>query len=485
MSDAAAISAFIARWSDSGAAVRIAMTVATGGQHPGTLATVEQEKEGGGDGYDVTLVTKSGRINADLSVGANVVDAVSLKANEDLSNRGVCLFGDGFIVSKDTAKQLGLGSINGLDRHIREYRNGRDLTQTSRDVMVIDLFGLSVDDARQKYPEVYQHLLERVKPERDHNKREVRKRNWWLFGETNPKLRQMLLGLPRYIATVETSKHRFFVFLDASILPDNMLVNIALDDAYALGVLSSRIHVCWALVQGGTLEDRPRYNKTRCFETFPFPSATSDQQQRIRDLGEQLDAHRKRQQAAHPELTMTGMYNVLEKLRSGEALTAKEKTIHEQGLVSVLKQLHDDLDTAVAAAYGWPVDLPDDALLTRLVALNAQRAAEETNGQIRWLRPEFQNKSATPTQTAISLETTPSSLAHCPSSIAHRLPWPKALPSQMRLLRQTLIDATAPLTAADLTQRFTRAKVDKIEELLQTLVTLGQARELPGGKYGN
>mgnify|MGYP001323128146 CR=1 FL=1 len=87
------------------------------------------------------------------------------------------------------------------------------------------------------------------------------------------------------------------------------------------------------------------------------------QQQRIRELGEQLDAHRKRQQAAHPELTMTGMYNVLEKLRSGEPLTAKEKTIHEQGLVSVLRQLHDDLDTAVAAAYGWPVDLPDDALL--------------------------------------------------------------------------------------------------------------------------
>ncbi len=71
-----------------------------------------------------------------------------------------------------------------------------------------------------------------------------------------------------------------------------------------------------------------------------------------------------------------------------------------------------------------------------------------------------------------------------PSTGSAKAPWPKSLPDQMRLLRQTLIDATAPLTAADLTQRFTRAKVDKIEELLQTLVTLGQAREMPGGKYG-
>jgi hypothetical protein len=135
-----------------------------------------------------------------------------------------------------------------------------------------------------------------------------------------------------------------------------MLVSIALDDAYFLGVLSSRIHVCWALAVGGRLGvgNDPRYNKTRCFETFPFPECDAPPAHRTRELAEQLDAHRKRQQAAHPGLTMTGMYNVLEKLRSGEALTAKEKAIHEQGLVSVLRQIHDDLDTAVFAAYGWP-----------------------------------------------------------------------------------------------------------------------------------
>ena len=98
-------------------------------------------------------------------------------------------------------------------------------------------------------------------------------------------------------------------------------------------------------------EDR-RIHQSRCLRLFRSPTPTW-LKARIRDLAEQLDAHRKRQQAAHPGLTLTGMYNVLEKLRSGEPLNAKEKVIHEQGLVSVLKALHDELDAAVLAAYGW------------------------------------------------------------------------------------------------------------------------------------
>jgi hypothetical protein len=98
---------------------------------------------------------------------------------------------------------------------------------------------------------------------------------------------------------------------------------------------------------------------------------------------------------------MTGMYNALEKLRSGDKLTAKEQTIHEQGLVSVLKQIHDDLDAAVFDAYGWPHDLEDEEILQRLVDLNHERAEEESRGIVRWLRPEFQNPDGA-TQTAFA-----------------------------------------------------------------------------------
>ena len=73
--------------------------------------------------------------------------------------------------------------------------------------------------------------------------------------------------------------------------------------------------------------------KSRCFDPFPFPAASEAQRQTIRDLAEQLDAHRKRVLATHQDLTLTGLYNVLEKLRAGEALTEKEQDIHERGLV--------------------------------------------------------------------------------------------------------------------------------------------------------
>jgi len=89
-----------------------------------------------------------------------------------------------------------------------------------------------------------------------------------------------------------------------------------------------------------------------------------------------LDAHRKQVQAKHG-VTLTGLYNVLEKIRAGETLTEKEKFVHARGLVSTLKSLHDDLDAAVSAAYGWPASLTDAEILERLVALNAERAAEE------------------------------------------------------------------------------------------------------------
>lgn len=140
---------------------------------------------------------------------------------------------------------------------------------------------------------------------------------------------------------------------------------------------------------------------TRGLDPFPFPACDEATKARIRALGEELEAHRKRMQAQHPGLSLTAMYNVLEALRAGRALSAKEAASHDAGLVSVLRQLHDELDAAVFEAYHWTDivgfllgvesdEVVNQEILTRLVALNAACAAEEAAGQIRWLRPEFQ-----------------------------------------------------------------------------------------------
>jgi len=95
---------------------------------------------------------------------------------------------------------------------------------------------------------------------------------------------------------------------------------------------------------------------------------------------------------------------VLEKIRAGETLTEKEKFVHDRGLVSTLKSLHDDLDAAVSAAYGRPAGLTDAEILERLVALNAERAAEEARGVIHWLRPEYQAKGQQEIKTTESIK---------------------------------------------------------------------------------
>src|SRR5690606_18583417 len=242
-----------------------------------------------------------GTLFSNLTIGIDITSVQPLRANSEISDRGMMLFGSGFIVTYDEAVRLGLGRVSGIERHVRPYRNGRDITRSPRGVLVIDLFGLTPDYVRDQFPEVYQHVLLRVKSERDHNRDTAIRENWWLFGRPRPRLREALNGLSRYIVTVETSKHRFFQFLDISILPDNKLVAIASEDPFHLGVLSSGIHVTWALASGGNLGvgNDPVYVKTRCFETFPFPEATEEQQDRIRTIAESLDAHRARQLDQH------------------------------------------------------------------------------------------------------------------------------------------------------------------------------------------
>ena len=95
-------------WVDgaNGAAVRIAMTVLAPGAGEGQVLTVTSEQAGEHGEVAVALKERSGRVHADLSVGANVAAAQVLRSCLDLSNRGVQLFGAGFIVTPEQATAL-------------------------------------------------------------------------------------------------------------------------------------------------------------------------------------------------------------------------------------------------------------------------------------------------------------------------------------------------------------------------------------------
>ena len=241
----------------------------------------------------------------------------------------------------------------------------------------------------------------------------------------------------------------------------------------------------------------PRYNKTRCFETFPFPDATDEQAACIHSLAEQIDAHRKRQQEQHPDLTLTGMYNVLEKLRAGEPLNGKDKAIHQQGLVSILKEFHDDLDRAVFAAYGWndladrlvgkpgaTTPLPDkpaeqldaeEELLRRLVDLNTQRTAEEAQGRIRWLRPDYQNPEARSAERSPAQQERMTGLdAPVIAEPTAKRPWPKAMREQVEAIRERL--TLGPRSVEQLAAGFQRKPVKAVLAVLGALEAMNLAQ---------
>lgn len=466
-------------WVDAGngAAVRIAMTVAEPAPNAGLLLTVTSEAPSE-DGYssEVVLQVQEGVINADLTIGADLDMATPLLANIGLANVGMGLYGAGFLVSPLEAEALGLGRQAGLENHIKPYLNGRDLSQNSRGLLVIDLFGLKPNEISSKFPEVYQHVLERVKPERDQTADKSTRENWWQFGRPRQELRPALNELQRYIATTRTARQRIFTFLPGNTVPDAKIVAIALDDAYFLGVLSSQVHIIWAAAAGGWLGigNDATYNHTDCFFKFPFPDATPAQQARIRELAETIDAHRKRQQAQHPTLTLTGLYNVVEQLRAAQPLTPKEQATNQQGLASVLLTLHNDLDAAVADAYGWPTTLPDAELLARLVQLNQARAAEEKAGTVRYLRPAYQAPGQQ--QAALSLPPAAGPAAVADPTAAQ--PWPTELAQQMQAVRAVVTQAAAPVTAAQVAARFRRTRAAQVQPLLATLTALSLLRHL-------
>ena len=230
---------------------------------------------------------------------------------------------------------------------------------------------------------------------------------------------------------------------------------------------------------------------------------------------------------------------MLEKLRSGEPLTAKEKQIHDQGLVTVLRQIHDELDEAVLEAYGWgdlsakgtpcsgglrpsianeeapplspngidahratlqdtsvassnlsisasqDFSIYQDALLTRLVALNHERAAEEKRGLVRWLRPDYQrggdHRSPSPPeaiqQNLAGTETSSQSPIPNPQST---LPWPDRLPEQVAIIRKLIGGYDKSVVTPDaealsgLFGRKNKKRTEQIEGILETLKGLGQ-----------
>jgi hypothetical protein len=125
----------------------------------------------------------------------------------------------------------------------------------------------------------------------------------------------------------------------------------------------------------------------------------------------------------------------------------------------------------------------DEAVLERMVALNAELAAEEARGLVRWLRPEFQNPTAqtVPQQAEMQTDTDEATTTK-PAVATKPLPWPKDAVDQVRAVANILAASPQPLTIDDIAARFTSrgAWKKRLPPLLEMLVALGRAQERRG-----
>ncbi len=345
-------------------------------------------------GLPVRLNGEAARqINSDMTAGT-----VDLTKVRKIARNASCAFmGDtkngAFDIPGDLARDwLRLpANPNGRPNRdvLKPWANGMDVTRRPSGRWIVD-FGMSMSEAAAAlYEAPFAHVAEHVKPVRHRNRARKVREFWWRHEVPRPGMWRALDGLSRYIATPRVAKHRLFVWLDVGICPDSRLIVVARDDDTTFGILHSRFHEAWSLRLGTTLEDRPCYTPTTTFQTFPFPDglspdisaadyandsravAIAEAARRLVDLrdrwlnppewvewiDEPVPGYPKRpvprDEAAARELktrTLTALYNARPQW---------------------LTDAHANLDTAVAAAYGWPVNISEEQALQRLAALNS------------------------------------------------------------------------------------------------------------------
>ena len=388
-------------WVNDGAAVRVSL-IAFGNSTQSPVL----------DGQAVA------KISSDLLASQGSSEVLKLPGNGGASFIGTQKNGPFDIDGKTARAWLRLPNPNGKSNAqvLRPWANGINVTRRWEDNWIIDFDRMSEEEA-SLFEAPFKHVAQHVKPTRVDLRRDWHRLNWWLHGDPRPAMKKALVNIDRQILTPRVSKHRVFAWYDKTVLADSAVVAIARADDATFGVLHSRFHELWSLRLGTSLEDRPRYTPTSCFETFPFPEGltpaeTSHQQTEACPGEARVPANVPRANRVDataiavaakrlsdtrenwlnpagwtqslPEVVPLGMSTSpypprLVPLDAHEAeLAGRTLTKLYNERPAWLEKAHTALDIAVAAAYGWAdytPEMPDDEILNRLLALNLARAA--------------------------------------------------------------------------------------------------------------
>jgi type II restriction/modification system DNA methylase subunit YeeA len=370
-------------WELEGAAVRVSL-ICFMRHNPGRTQL---------DGREVNA------INPDLTIGKIGVDtsrAHELADNRNIAFQGIKRVGR-FEIPREQAHSWLLEPQNPNGRHnsdvLRPWISGFDVIRRPRDFWIID-FGVDMpENIACQYETPFSWVASHVKPLRIGKREERANTMWWIFYWPRPDLREALKRTDSFLATPSVAKHHAFRFYNALVVPDGALVVLSRDDFTFFGLVESIYHRLWARKMQSTLEDRPAYTPSTTFETFPFPEgltpnipaeqyAGDPRAQGIAKAAEELNRLREAWLyppdlvRTEPEVVPGYPDRILPRDEAAAAIL-KKRTLTNlyNARPAWLDMAHRRLDAAVAAAYGWPADLPDDEVLARLFALNQERAA--------------------------------------------------------------------------------------------------------------
>ena len=345
-------------WLQDGAAVRVSLFAFDNGTEPELRV----------DGLPVSS------INASLSGALDVRTARTLKENAGMMFMGTTKVGPFDIPAGVARGWLDLPNPTGHSNQdvVRPWVNGSDVVRRPSDRWIID-FGVMTEAEASQYVLPFEYVQQHVKPERLNNNRVTYRERWWQHAEPRPALRAATQNLTRLLITPRVAKHRIWAWVPSQTVPDSRVLAVARDDDYTFGVLHSSVHEVWTLANSAAHGDgeeggRPTYVSKTCFDPFPFPRPTVEQSDEISHWARFVVQLREHLLAQDASVTLTGIYNEVVRLR----------TIPDPSQpVSALINAHTRLDQAVAAAYGWDWPLSEDDLLSRLLALNLERAGAE------------------------------------------------------------------------------------------------------------
>jgi hypothetical protein len=354
-------------WVLDGANVRVSMVAFDNGSETSHVL----------DGREVSA------INPNLTSCVDITTARTLP-----DNRGICFMGPSakapFDIDAETAAMIltDKGNPNGKPNAdvVRPVISAVDICQSPRGKWTIDFALMPMEEAAQ-YEKPFEYVRANVMPVRE-TRRDDYRGMWWQYARPRPEMRVALQNLSRYIATPGVSKHRLFVWVAPEVLCNQGTLVFARDDDAFFGILHSRIHEVWARAQGTQLREAEsgcRYTPTTSFETFPFPACgTGERGTGVPPVSRGQDAHDTFAAIAEAARDLVEKRDRWLAPEGMSAAERKKRTLTNlyNARPTWLADCHARLDAAVAAAYGWPADLPAAAILERLLALNHGQAEE-------------------------------------------------------------------------------------------------------------